>query len=193
MLLPDHPHILTSAPYAVDISSVCDGQTCSSSIRRIPFAGHDLSSLLSDLLAARGGPRLATTLPQWSGLSSGSGGGGRENAAGGRGDAEILKMMCAAVSESSADHDAMMGGARLPGRTVGEGPDTPLKVPGEPQTYTLPDGQQVTITTEGYQVGQDKDSGAGLNIAHFETVFMCDQANLGFKNHETVIAIYIYA
>lgn len=142
-----------------------DGQLCSSSVRRLPFAGQDLTAMTSELFASRpassGGGTGSCT-------SSGTGSGTscirldpRD-----RGAAEALKEMCAAVADSAAEYDALLlrgptqpsaaapRAGTPPPADVGGPASANAAVPGELRTYTLPDGQQVTVGTEGYQVGE---------------------------------------
>jgi hypothetical protein len=59
--------------------------------------------------------------------------------------------MCAAVSDSSSDFDAMMKTAGR-GAVVAEPSSDAAPSAGEARAYVLPDGQRVVVTTEGYQV-----------------------------------------
>ena len=140
-----------------------EGQLCSSSVRRLPFAGQDLTAMTSELFSSR--PALAAA-----GSGTGSGTGSVQLDPRERGAAETLKDMCAAVAESAAEYDVLVrrgptqpshasvsGAAGTPPPTADGG--VPIAaaasaVPGELRTYTLPDGQQVTVGTEGYQLGE---------------------------------------
>mmetsp|Transcript_15911 Transcript_15911/g.34353 ORF Transcript_15911/g.34353 Transcript_15911/m.34353 type:complete len:377 (+) Transcript_15911:10-1140(+) len=102
----------------VDISSVNDGQINSSSVRRLPLGGEDLTRHLEKLLHQKG-----TTLPSAH-------------------DVELLKEMCCQASESGQDYDRML----RKGTSDADGMET--------TSYKLPDGQEITLTTEGYQTAE---------------------------------------
>ena len=144
-----------------------DGQLCSSSVRRLSFAGQDLTAMTSELFSSRQALSAAGSGTGSSTVSgAGSGTGSVQLDSRDRGAAEALKDMCAAVAESAAEYDALLlrgptqpvsGAAGTPPTMAdggGPGAAAAAAVPGELHTYTLPDGQQVAVGTEGYQLGE---------------------------------------
>jgi actin-related protein 7 len=136
----------------IDIATVLDGQLNTSSVRRLEFGGADLTSRLAELLrrspceaaraaaAGHASPCSADSPPYPDPI-------------------EALKEQCCTAAPSAREYDSMLRAASSAGAStsaarppstsaLADAPAPPTEL-GGPQTYTLPDGQEVTLTTEG--------------------------------------------
>lgn len=107
----------------VDVSTITEGQVNTSSVRRLPFAGEDLTRYLEDLLHQRGISLHSTH------------------------DVEVLKELSCQAAESTQDYERLLSG----GAASSSMPAPSIESIQE-KTYELPDGQKISITSEGLKV-----------------------------------------
>ncbi|KAG1659730.1 hypothetical protein FOA52_009447 [Chlamydomonas sp. UWO 241] len=120
----------------VDVSTVLEGQLLSSSTRRLPYGGQDLTTLMEGMIKGRPGgpPPNAHTL-----------------------DYAALKEQCAHAAENAMELERarLLASAQAgTSSSTGGDPSAAARPGTEPVTYTLPDGQEVTVRNEGLQVAE---------------------------------------
>lgn len=109
------------------------------SIRRLPFAGEQLTSYMSHLVSSRGSPASEAS------AATSSSGPTLPPSQLSPAQAESLKEACSKVADTWYDYSRFTGKAGA------------ASEPPPPVTYDLPDGQKVTIGAEGYQVRLHRD------------------------------------
>ncbi|GAX77105.1 hypothetical protein CEUSTIGMA_g4551.t1 [Chlamydomonas eustigma] len=121
-----------------DVSAVLEGQTCQSTVRRIPLGGRHVTERLSQLLEQRG-VKVSNSVKS----------------------VEVLKEMCAHAADSEEHYENVMRGAIEKDASTTAAVSTsfpadpaasdaqPTSLTGSPVTYTLPDGTQIIVGNEG--------------------------------------------